>query len=273
MNKRLKEKYENLKKTIGKLESLLIAFSGGIDSALLLKVAHDALGENVIAVTANSPSLPRKDLEDGKRVAKKIGARHIIIKTEETRNEKYLKNPTNRCYYCKTELYSKLKIMARNLGMKNIANGTNYDDLNDYRPGLKSANENNILSPLRDEKITKKELRVIAKHLGLEIWDKPSSPCLSSRIPYDNLITIKKLSMVEKSEDVIRNFGIEELRVRHYGDTAKIEVNKKDFSIIKDNFFKIREKFRVIGFKQVILDNEGFRSGALNEVLNVQRAD
>lgn len=268
MNEELIQKYELLKDRIKNLGSAIVAFSGGIDSTLVLKAAYDSLGNNAVAVTADSPSLSRKELEETRKIAKEIGARHIVINTQETQKEEYLKNPSNRCYYCKSELYAKLKDIFKQLGIKNILNGTNFDDLSDYRPGLKAADENDVVSPLKDAKLTKKEIRELAKHLGLEAWDKPSSPCLSSRVPYGHEITMQKLSMIEKAEDFLKDFGIRELRVRHFGTAARIEVNENDKPTINSNFNLIQRKFNEIGFKEIEIAN--FRSGNLNVVLNVR---
>mgnify|MGYP001559313926 CR=1 FL=1 len=268
MNNELKQRYGKLKEEIKKLDNVLVAFSGGVDSTLVLKVAHDVLGDEVIAVTADSPSLPRRELEDTKKIAEQIGAKHLIIQTEETKEKNYLKNPNNRCYYCKTELYSKLKNISNKLNIKNILNGTNFDDISDYRPGLKAADENNVISPLKDAKLTKSEVRELAKHLGLEIWDKPSSPCLSSRVPYGQEITLIKLSMIEEAENFLRDFGIKELRVRHFGNLARIEVNESDKEIINDNFVIIEKKFNEIGFDEITISN--FKSGNLNLMINVR---
>ena len=268
MNNELKQKYEKLKKEIKKLDNAIVAFSGGIDSTLVLKVAYNILGNKVIAVTADSPSLPRRELEETKRIAKQIGARHLIISTKETKNNNYLKNPNNRCYYCKTELYTKLKEIAEQLRIKNIINGTNFDDLSDYRPGLKAADESNVVSPLKDVKITKSDVRELAKYLGLEIWDKPSSPCLSSRVPYGQEITLRKLAMIEEAENFLKDFEIRELRVRNFGNLAIIEVNEEDKSIINNNFELIQKKFNKIGFNEIIISN--FKSGALNLMINVR---
>ena len=262
MNSELKQKYGQLKKIIEKLGSSIVAFSGGIDSALLLKVAYDVLGEKVVAVTADSPSLPRKELEETKKIAQQIGAKHLIINTEETENENYLKNPNNRCYYCKSEQYTRLKAVSEQLRIKNIANGTNFDDLGDYRPGLQAADEKKIISPLKEAKFTKNDIRELAKHLGLEVWDKPSSPCLSSRVPYEQEITMKKLNMIEQAENLLKDFGIKELRVRHFGNMARIEVNENDKATINDNFDLIQKKFNEIGFNEIIVSN--FKSGNLN---------
>ncbi|MBS3102161.1 ATP-dependent sacrificial sulfur transferase LarE [Candidatus Woesearchaeota archaeon] len=266
MGNELMQKYKQLKESVNNLGSAIVAFSGGIDSTLVLKASYDALRDKAIAVTADSPSLPRRELEEAKRIAKQIGAKHLITSTEETKNEDYLKNPNNRCYYCKSELYSKLKIVSAQLGIKNILNGTNLDDLGDYRPGLMAAGENNVISPLKDAKITKSEVREIARHLGLQTWDKPSSPCLSSRVPYGQGITLKKLSMVEEAENFLKDFGMRELRVRHFDDMARIEVNENDKRIINDNFISIQKKFNEIGFNDVTISD--FKSGNLNAVAN-----
>ena len=268
MDKQLNQKYWELKIIIKKLDNAILAFSGGVDSALVLKVAHDILGDNVIAVTADSPSLPRRELEETKKISKQIGAKHLIINTEETKNENYLKNPSNRCYYCKSELYSKLMEISAKTGIKNILNGTNYDDLSDYRPGLIAADENNVISPLKEAKLTKKDVRELAKHFGLEIWDKPSSPCLSSRVPYGNEITMKKLAMIEEAENFLKDFGIRELRVRHFGNLARIDVNETDKSTINNNLQLIEKRFNQIGFNEIAIAS--FKSGNLNLVLNVR---
>lgn len=268
MENQLMQKHEELKKSIWKLGNAIVAFSGGVDSALVLKVAYDILGKKVVAVTADSPSLPRRELEETRKIAHQIGAKHLVIRTTETENEDYLKNPSNRCYYCKSELYSKLKIVSAQLGIKNIINGTNFDDLSDYRPGLAAADENKIISPLRDAKFTKNDVRELAKHLGLEIWCKPSSPCLSSRVPYGHEITMKKLSMIERAENFLKDFGIKELRVRHLGNSARIEVNEKDRHIISGNLSSIQKRFNEIGFNEIVISN--FKSGSLNVVINVR---
>jgi len=266
MDQQLNKKYEKIKSEIKTLGKAIVAFSGGVDSTLVLKVTYDILGNNVVAVTADSQSLPRRELEETKKIAKQIGARHLIISTEETKNENYLKNPINRCYYCKSEMYAKLKIVSEELGINNILNGTNFDDLGDYRPGLKAAEENNVISPLKDAGLTKNEVREIAKMLQIPIWNKPSSPCLSSRIPYGQEVTLKKLSMIEKAENFLKDFGISELRVRHLGNTAKIEVNENGRFVVEKNFGMIEKKFNDIGFNQIIISN--FKSGSLNIFVN-----
>lgn len=245
----------------------MVAFSGGIDSALLLRVAHEVLRDKVLAVTADSPSVPRREIEEAKRIAKNIGARHLIIQTEETKNENYIKNPANRCYFCKSELYSKLLEIAKREKIHYIANGTNFDDLGDYRPGLQAAREYQIISPLKEANLTKNDIRALAKQLKLRIWDKPASPCLSSRIPYGSKVTRKKLVMIEEAEAFIKSLNIKELRVRHFGKKARIETNKRDFEIINQNFQLITNKFKTIGFNEIELIE--FKSGSLNSLLKV----
>ena len=263
----LEHKYNKLNRLLRKLSSLIVAFSGGIDSTLLLKVAYDILGDHVLAVTADSPSVPRKELEEAKKIARKIGAKHLIIQTEETQNENYLKNPANRCYFCKVELYSKLLETAKREKISYIANGTNKDDLADYRPGLQAAQEYQVISPLQEASLTKNDIRILARKLDLEIWDKPASPCLSSRIPYGSQVTLKKLTMIEEAEDFLKNLDIKELRVRHFEQKAMIETNKHDFDIVQKNFQFIKTKFNKIGFKEIELME--FKSGSLNSLLKL----
>ncbi len=268
INEELRQKYEKLKEYIKKLDNAIVAFSGGVDSALVLKVTYDVLGNEVIAVTADSPSVPRRELEEAKEIASQIGVKHLTIETRETKNKNYLENPNNRCYYCKSELYSKIKIISKELGIKNILNGTNFDDLSDYRPGLKAAYEYNVTSPLKELKFTKVDVRNLAKHLGLIIWDKPSSPCLSSRVPYGYEITLKKLAMIEEAENFLKDLDIKELRVRHFGDAARIEVNEFGKKIIRNNFSLIKTKLNEIGFNKITISD--FKSGNLNLMINAQ---
>lgn len=241
---------------------ILIAYSGGIDSALLLKVAFDELGNNALAVTADSPSVPRREIEEAVLVAHEIGARHEVIQTDEIDNEAYTVNSNNRCYFCKMELYTKLIEVAKRENIPFIANGTNLDDLGDFRPGLKAAEELQIVSPLKETGITKKDVREIAKLLNLRIWEKPASPCLASRIPYGSPVTVEKLSRIEKAENYLKDLNISELRVRYFGRKARIEVRERDFSLINLNMTDIQDKFSTLGFEEI--EVAGFKSGALN---------
>lgn len=263
----INQKYQALKDEIRKYESLLIAFSGGLDSAVLLKVAHQVLGENVLAVISDSPSTPRSDLQDAKKFARDVGARLYIVHTKENENENYTNNPSNRCYFCKLELFTTLVKVAEEKNIKYIASGTNYDDLDDFRPGLIAADENKVKSPLKDAKLTKDDIRAIAKKLDLEIWDKPASPCLASRIPYGNKVTVKKLTQVEDAENYVKaTYNIRELRVRHFDQSARLEVNSADMEKINQSLDEIKKRFKIIGFSDVELKE--FKSGALNELIN-----
>jgi len=261
------EKLEALKQILVTYDSAIIAFSGGVDSTLLLKVSYDVLGDKVIAVTATSPSMPAKELEEAKKLAKNIGVKHFVVKTKELDREGYRKNAGDRCYHCKTELYSRLDSIGREFAGAIVLNGLNLDDMGDYRPGINAANEWKVQSPLREAKLTKAEIRLLSKELGLPTYNKPSSPCLSSRIPHGMEVTGEKLKQIEAGEDYLRSLGIRELRLRHHGDICRIEVNPTDFTILIENNKEIVKQMKKLGFRYVAMDLLGFRSGALNEVL------
>ena len=254
------------------LESVVVAFSGGVDSALLAKVCSDVLGTKAIAVTAVSETYPEFELNEAKRVAKEIGIGHKILRTSELSVENFAKNPANRCYFCKTELFGKLKDVAKDVNFKNIADGSNLDDTGDFRPGLKAAMELGSRSPLREAGLTKKDVRAISKSLGLSTWDKPAFACLSSRIPYGQKITVDKLDMVIKAEDFLREIGFKSFRVRHHDTIARIEVPLADIGKLMGNDVRsgVVKKLKSIGFTYVTIDLEGLRSGSMNEVLAEQ---
>ncbi len=264
------QKLDNLKGILSQLEIAIIAFSGGVDSTFLLKVASDVLGDKVLAVTATSASMPQKELEETKLLAKQIGVRHRIVHTKEVENPEYAKNPTNRCYHCKTELYSTLDSISQEFKDAVVLNGINLDDVSDYRPGAKAATEWKVQSPLRESGLTKADIRLLSKELGLQTHDKPASPCLSSRIPYGSEVNPEKLKQIELGEDFLRSLGIRELRLRHHGDVARIEVAPNDFNVVLENSERISSELKKLGFKFVSLDLKGFRSGALNEVLAIK---
>ena len=259
-------KLNRLKEEISRYDSLVIAYSGGLDSALLLKVAHMVLGNKALAVISDSPSIPRSELDGAIKFARETGARLKVINTREIEKEDYAKNPADRCYFCKTELYSFVEQVATEEGIQYIANGTNVDDLGDYRPGLKAADEHKVVSPLRDAGLTKDDVRSVARELGLEIWDKPASPCLASRIPYGSPVTPEKLAQVEKAEEFAKSFGARELRVRHFGEKAVLEVNPDYLNIIKSNLPEIRSMFHELGFVET--EVKEFQSGSLNKFIN-----
>ncbi len=251
------------------MEQALIAYSGGIDSTLVAKVAHDILGDRAIAITANSPSLLPEDLEDAKTQAQAIGIRHEIVPTHEMDNPDYTSNPTNRCYFCKSELHDTLKPMAIDRGFAYVIDGVNADDLRDYRPGIQAAKERGARSPLAELGITKLEVRELSRHLNLPWWDKPAQPCLSSRFPYGESITVEKLQRVGRSELYLRKLGWQNLRVRSDGDTARIEVLPDQIQafILNTDLPQLISQLKTFGFLYVMLDLEGYRSGKLNDVL------
>lgn len=248
-----------LKNIVKSLDSALIAFSGGVDSSFLAKVCHDILGDKCIAVTAVSETYPKEDLRSAKRIAKLIGIKHIIIRTNEMKNGNFASNPKDRCYFCKSELFSELEKLAEKMKIKNIVDGTNADDLLDYRPGLKARQKFGIISPLALAGLNKKEIRKLSKSLGLPTHDKPSSPCLASRIPYGSEITTEKIKAIEKAEIIIKKLGYKTVRVRHHGDIARIEIGdgKIDMKELKAAASKIKKA----GFKHVALDLGGYKTG------------
>jgi len=260
-------KMENLKKKLRKMGRVVIAFSGGVDSTFLIKVAYEVLGKNVVAVTAASSTYPKTELEEAKRLARLMSVRHIIVNSRETEAENFKRNPPDRCYYCKRELFSKLKEIAQKEGIKYILDGTNYDDLVDFRPGMKAMKELGIISPLQEAKLTKEDIRELSKKMNLDTWDKPSCACLASRFPYGVRITKERLDRVEKAEAVIRGLGVRQLRVRYHNEIARIEVDKKDMQVLLHHSDSIVKKFKELGFIYVTLDMEGYRTGSLNEVL------
>ena len=252
------------------MDSALVAFSGGVDSTLVLALAHEVLGEKVLGVTAQSASMPNREMQASRQLAKEIGSKHLIIKTDEMSNPEYQANPANRCYHCKTELYSNLKKISKREKFSHILNGINTDDLGDYRPGLDSAREQGIRSPLVEADFNKKDVRNLSQIMGLSIWNKPAMACLSSRIPYGQPVTPEKLTRVEKAEDFLLSLGFKQVRVRHLGTEACIELDKNeipryqsDESIRKS----VQEKLLVLGFSSVLLDPEGYRMGSLNKYL------
>lgn len=270
MREVLRPKFDALVARLRKLESVVVAFSGGIDSALVLKAAVLALGpQRVLAVTARSPSVPSAELADVGRLSAEIGARHEFLDTREFDDPRYLANPSNRCYFCKTELYSNLVGWARNRGFAAVVNGVNSDDLGDFRPGLKAADEHGIHAPLAECGITKFELREIAASLGLSIHDKPASPCLSSRVQYGEAITPEKLQRIDAAETFLRGLGFRECRVRHHDNLARIEVPVHELDRFVDAGLRrqIDAKLRELGYQYVTLDLRGFRSGSMNEAV------
>ncbi len=252
------------------MDRALIAYSGGIDSTLVAKVAFDVLDDNALAVTANSPSLMPEDFEDAKTQAAQMGIRHQVVETHEMENEQYTSNPVNRCYFCKSELHDTLRPLANRLGYEYVVDGLNADDLQDYRPGIAAAKERGVRSPLAEVGITKLEVREISKQLGLPWWDKPSQPCLSSRFPYGELITTEKLHRVGRAERYMRDLGYRNLRVRSDGETARIELMPNEIAtfVTEVDLSALVSVFQALGFTYVTLDLEGYKSGKLNRALS-----
>jgi pyridinium-3,5-biscarboxylic acid mononucleotide sulfurtransferase len=262
-------KLEQLRNLFEEMERALIAYSGGVDSTLVAKIAYDVLGDRALAITAVSPSLLPEELVDAQTQAAQIGIKHELIKTHEMDNPDYTSNPINRCYFCKSELHDTLKPLAIDRGYPYVVDGVNADDLQDYRPGIQAAKERGARSLLAEVGVSKAEVREISRALGLAWWDKPAQPCLSSRFPYGEAITVSKLQRVGRAEIYLRQFGYQNLRVRSQEDTAKIELPAEliqDF-VQKVNLPELVKAFQDLGFVYVTLDLEGYRSGKLNQVL------
>ena len=259
-------KLEKLKNNLKKMKSVAIAYSGGVDSTFLIKVAHDVLGKNAIAVTATSSTYPKRELEQAKQYTKSIGIKHITINSEETEIDNFSKNPIDRCYYCKKELFTKIKQIATEKHLNYVLDGSNVDDTTDYRPGAKALKELGVISPLKDVKLTKKEIKELSHAMHLDSWNKPAFACLASRFPYGVEITKSRLEQVENAESFLYSIGIKQFRVRYHNKIARIEVDKNDFQPILLHSDEIVKEFKELGFKYITLDIEGYRAGSLNEV-------
>ncbi len=270
------KKYQNLKSILQSYHRVLVAFSGGVDSALVLKVACETLGaENVLAVTADSPSYPKEELDNAVKLGQEFGlnGRHLVIKTDEVENPNYAENPLNRCFFCKDELYTKLQSIAQENNIPHILDGANLSDQKDFRPGRKAAFKFGIKSPLIEAQLDKEEIRQIAKELKLSIWDKPAMACLSSRVPYGEKITPEKLAQIEQAESFLRTLGFRQLRVRHHEKIARIELDQQEIAkfLNEETRQKVAKKFKEIGFLYITLDLEGYRTGSLNEGLKTPK--
>lgn len=250
--------------------SVIVAFSGGVDSAYLAYVANSELGERALAVTGDSASYPTFQRELADEITERFGIRHLIVATEEFEDANYTSNPANRCYYCKSELYTRLNDLARERGFETICDGTNADDVGDYRPGRQAAREMGVRSPLLDCEMSKADIRELSRRAGLPTWNEPASACLSSRIPYGQVVTIEKLSMVDKAEIALKRMGFRQVRVRHHGEVARIEIAEEELpnSLNPEMARRMSAALKELGFKYVALDLEGYRTGSLNEVLS-----
>jgi uncharacterized protein len=254
-----------LRDNIRQHESAIIAYSGGVDSALVMAVAHEVLGSRAVACIGVSPSYPQRELEHAIAVAKSLGARHQLVQTEEHLNANYAANPANRCYFCKTELYDRLAKLAADMNVSTILDGTNATDLTDnHRPGYQAAREHGVRSPLAEVGLTKDQVRAVAKHIGLSVWDKPAMPCLSSRVPHGVTIVPELLGRIERAEDALVAMGFRQFRVRHHGDVARIELPAADLPRAIEQRVTIVAAVRAAGYRFVALDLAGFQSGSLN---------
>ncbi len=267
------QKVEHMQSILRELKSVAVAFSAGVDSTLVLKVAIDTLGsDNVVAVTGRSDSLAGAEFDEACELAESLGAEHVVLETDEFDDPNYTANPNNRCYYCKTVLFDHLQRFITRRGIKAIVSGANADDLGDYRPGHQAANEHSVRAPVAEAGLTKGEVRKLSKRLGLPTYDKPASPCLSSRIQYGESITAEKLHMVEAAEAFLRKeMGIRECRVRHHDNLARVEVAVEFIPTLAnpENAARIDRYFRSLGYNYVTLDLRGFRSGSMNEVIQL----
>lgn len=262
------EKIQQLNDILKSMESAAIGFSGGVDSTFLLKVARDVLGDHVHAITVVTELHPEIELKEAKRLASEMGVHHIVDHSIHLTDEKIFSNLPDRCYYCKREIFTRMKTWAEQNGVNTILDGSNVDDDTDYRPGMRALEELGIRSPLKEAGLTKKEIRLLSKQMGLSTWDKPALACLASRVPYGDRITPEKLKRIDHAENVLRNSGFKQSRVRDHGSVARIEVLPNDHSKFLDREVstKIIQQFKALGYQYVALDLEGYRSGSMNEV-------
>ena len=261
------EKLIELKRILTGMGRVVVAYSGGVDSTLLLKVAHECLGDGALALTAVSASLPGAELAEAQEIARQIGARHVLLESHETEDPRYLENTPTRCYFCKSSVYDEMVKYARESGYDFILDGTNADDASDHRPGRQAARERGVRSPLQEAGFTKADIRNLAHALELPNWDKPSAACLSSRIPYGTPITLEMLSQVDRAELIFKEMDFGQLRVRHHDQIARIEVEPEEFEKVLEHRDQILEELQALGYTYVTLDLAGFRSGSMNEAL------
>src|SRR5271170_2342911 len=266
-SKVLDAKLERMRAMFAPMRSLIVAFSGGVDSTFVLKVAQETLGDSVLALTTTSPTMPDEDRDSALAMARLIGARHLVVESNELEIPGYAANPINRCYLCKHNLFTVCEAKAAELGIDEIVDGLNLDDLHDYRPGMQAASEKKVRHPLVEAEMTKAEIRELSRAMGLPTWDRPASPCLSSRFPYGTTITPEGLAKVAAGERLLHAMGFKIARVRFHGEVARLELERGEIARIFEPALRdtVDREFRKIGFRFVAIDLKGFRSGSLNE--------
>lgn len=265
-----RQKEDRLSELLEEMGSVLVSFSGGVDSSYLLKIAHRALGSRALAATGLSQTYAREEMDEARIIASEIGVEHVLVDTAELTDPRYADNTHQRCFFCKSELYSRLRDLAESRGLRHVVDGSNMDDLDDFRPGMRAARELGVRSPLQEVGLAKAEIRLLSEALGLRTWDKPAVACLSSRFAYGDPITVEKLRQVATAESAVRSLGFSGFRVRHHDDIARLEVPRDQFAKAVESADELVAALRGAGYRHAVLDLTGYRSGSANEVLNAR---